>query len=192
MASSPAVAFAAPELKLAKGFYYDVEAREDGRLGVPARHPEGGQPGRQALASKILATDEARRLRPADGRDRERPRHEGRREDPTRFSAITPGGATTPGAAGRWRRRPAGRRRARARSARVRGALEPGGADAAHTSVDARRRDAAQLRRSPRRTTASRSRAACGSRRSRTPSTASRRSPRSGVVVDSGDRGGCE
>ena len=94
------VAFAAPELKLAKGFYYDVEARaktgDSAYLHVIAA-PQGGLDGK-ALASKIPATDGRYGAfgPPTDVIVSNDVTKGDVRTVDLAFSAITPGGATTP------------------------------------------------------------------------------------------------
>ena len=131
------VAFAAPELKLAKGFYYDVEARaKTGDSAYLHVIPKGGNLDGKALASKILATDGRYGAfgPPTDVIVSNDVTKGDVRTVDLAFSAITPGGATTPrravlaatqaGVAGRARlvrRRPrragTGRRRRRSRVA---------------------------------------------------------------------------
>ena len=94
------VAFAAPELKLAKGFYYDVEARaktgDSAYLHVIAA-PKSSLDGK-ALASKILATDGRYGAfgPPTDVIVSNDVTKGDVRTVDLAFSAITPGGATTP------------------------------------------------------------------------------------------------
>ena len=91
-------------------------AREDGRLGVPARHrgPKGRLDGiKSAGVEDPRDGREVRRLRPADGRDREQRRHEGRREDrrtPRSSPRSRPAARRRRGAPSSRRRRPRGRR----------------------------------------------------------------------------------
>ena len=93
------VAFAAPELKLAKGFYYDVEARaKTGDSAYLHVIPKGGNLDGKALASKILATDGRYGAfgPPTDVIVSNDVTKGDVRTVDLAFSAITPGGATTP------------------------------------------------------------------------------------------------
>ena len=93
------VAFAAPELKLAKGFYYDVEARaKTGDSAYLHVIPPKGNLDGKALASKILATDGRYGAfgPPTDVIVSNDVTKGDVRTVDLAFSAITPGGATTP------------------------------------------------------------------------------------------------
>lgn len=94
------VAFAAPELKLAKGFYYDVEARAKTGdsaylqvIAAPKRELDG-----KALAARVLATDGRYGAfgPPTDVVVSNDVSTGDVRTLDLAFSAITPGGSTTP------------------------------------------------------------------------------------------------
>ena len=170
------VAFAAPELKLAKGFYYDVEARaKTGDSAYLHVIPKGGNLDGKALASKILATDgRYGAFGPPTDVIVSNDVTKGDVRTVDLALAITPGGATTPRRAVLAATQAAGCQTCSYSTSASR-RWNQGGADAARRVAATFRGDGTRptkLRRSPRRTAAG-EQGGVRLPRSRNPSTAS-------------------